>query len=143
MYATLADLVDRFGQSEIQQLTDRTRSGTPDAEVVGQALADAVAEIDSYVLGRYPQALDPVPPILTRIACDIARYQLYAKRPNGASDDVRNRYLDVRRMLESIQRGDVQLGMPDGEVAQQAGGGNYRVRSRVKRFGGRLLDEYQ
>jgi phage gp36-like protein len=118
-YASQQDLVDRFGEQELIQLTDRgdPPAGAVDATAVAHALADADAEIDSY-LGRYTLPLTVVPAALERIACDIARYRLYEDR---ATEQVRARYDDALRFLRAVGEGKLTLG-PDtgGRVADAA-----------------------
>jgi phage gp36-like protein len=129
-YATQADLEARFGVDELIQLTDRAGTGVPDAAIVARALSDAAAEIDSYLASRYALPLSPVPAVLARIACDIARYRLWEDR---ASDEVRRRYEDARRLLESIAKGTVSLGLPEANAAPALAGaslGNERVMTR-------------
>ncbi|MCR6497085.1 DUF1320 family protein [Thermomonas sp. S9] len=108
-YATLADLITRYGEDEIAQRTDRTGSGVVDAAVAQRALDDAQAEIDGYIASRYKLPLPTVPAALARIACDIARYRLWE---DVASDEVRRRYEDARKLLEAIAKGIVSLGLP-------------------------------
>ncbi len=50
-YATVKDMVARFSELEVIQLTDRNQDGLIDEDVAAVALADATAEIDAY-LGR-------------------------------------------------------------------------------------------
>jgi phage gp36-like protein len=129
-YATQADLEARFGVDELTQLTDRVNAGVPDAAIVARALADSDAEIDGYLASRYALPLATVPPVLARIACDIARYRLWEDR---ASEEVRRRYEDARRLLESIARGQVSLGLPAANAAPalaEVSLGNPRVMSR-------------
>ncbi len=130
-YATQADLEERYGTDELTQLTDRTGAGGPDAAIVARALADADAEIDGYLASRYSLPLDTIPPMLARIACDIARYRLWEDR---ASEEVRRRYEDARRLLESIAAGRVSLGLPAASAAPalaEVNLGNARVMSRA------------
>ena len=130
-YATQADLEARYGADELTQLTDRIGAGVPDAAVINRALADADAEIDGYLATRYALPLPTVPPVLARIACDIARYRLWEDR---ASEEVRRRYEDARRILESIANGRVSLGLPEATAAPALAAvslGNARVLSRT------------
>lgn len=107
-YATKQDLIDRFGQTELAQLTDRTNGTTIDDTVVGKALADADAEIDGYLASRYTLPLSPVPLTLVRLAGDIARYYLYEDR---VTEQVKSRYDDAVKWLVNVSRGVVQLGV--------------------------------
>lgn len=118
-YATTQDLIDRFGEEELLQLADRDGDGVIDAAVVERAAADADAEIEGYLVGRYALPLESVPPVLSRIACDMARYHLY---DDLATETVRTRYEDARRLLESIAAGKVQLGLPASAGAAPVSG---------------------
>jgi phage gp36-like protein len=129
-YATQADMEARFGVDELTQLTDRVGAGVPDAAIVARSLADADAEIDGYLATRYALPLATVPSMLARIACDIARYRLWEDR---ASEEVRRRYEDARRILESIAKGMVSLGLPEANAAPALASvtlGNERVMTR-------------
>jgi phage gp36-like protein len=105
-YATQADLTDRFGELELAQLTDRTNGAVIDTVVLGRALADADAEIDSYLATRYTLPLASTPVVITRLACDMTRYRLY---DDGMHETVRVRYQDAVSLLKRLASGDVQL----------------------------------
>ena len=90
-YATVEDMVARFSELEVIQLTDRNQDGLIDEDVAAVALADATAEIDAY-LGRFKRPFTDVPPILKRLCCDIARYRLTAANGVLITDEIRNRY---------------------------------------------------
>lgn len=109
-YASEAELRTRFGGQEIDLVSGRDTGEA--AVAIARALADADAEIDAYLEARYALPLTSVPPVLARIACDIARYRLWAER---APEEVRQRYEDARRFLESLARGDVRLGLPEAQ----------------------------
>ena len=105
-YATLQDLVDRFGADELTVLTDRNDAGVPDAVVVGRALDDAGQIIDSYLGSRYTVPLNPVDPVVMLWACDIARFLLYK---SDVSDTVKGRYATAIKMLGLAQAGSLTL----------------------------------
>jgi phage gp36-like protein len=114
-YATLAEMVARFGEPELVQRTDRAEGLVIDTVVLGNALVDADAEIDSYLAGRYTLPLASTPPVLVRLAADIARYRLY---DDGVSETVRQRYEDAVSLLKRFANGDVVLpGMQGVAVA--------------------------
>lgn len=113
-YATQADLVERFGETEIIQLSDRDRTGAIDSAVVTAKLADADAEIDAYLATRYTLPLASVPTVLKRVACDVARYHLFDDR---VTDDVRRRYEDALKFLQAVAKGTVSIGVdPIGQA---------------------------
>lgn len=108
-YATQQNLIDRFGEEELIQLTDRTNTGDIDAAVVNKALNDADAQINGYLVGRYTLPLaTPVPEILERLACDIARYSLYEFKP---IEIVAIRYRDALDSLREVSKGRADLGI--------------------------------
>lgn len=125
-YATQSDLVDRFGLEEIAQRTDRLNGANIDAVVLGRALADADAEIDGYLATRYQLPLASVPVVLTRLAADMARYNLCN---NGVPETVRQRYEDAVSLLKRLASGDVQLAGITPVVA--VGGSGNAVATRV------------
>ena len=72
-YATQQDLVERFGEEELIQLTDREHAQLIVADVIDRALSDADAEIDSYLGVRYTLPLVSIPVLLVGVAANIAR----------------------------------------------------------------------
>ena len=113
-YATQQDLIDRFGAQEIAQLTDRANGTVIDTAVVGRALADADAEIDAYLATRYALPLTSTPPVISRLASDMARYALFDDRVTLA---VRQRYEDALKLLKNISTGLVKLEAGAGAAA--------------------------
>lgn len=120
-YCTQQDLIDRFGETELIQLTDRPDpdTGAVTGAIVGavldQAISDADAEINGWLAGRYQLPLATTPEVLRRIGCDIARYNLYG---NSVPDPVRRRYEDAVKFLVQVGKGAVSLGI---DPAGQAG----------------------
>lgn len=114
-YASRQDMSDRYGEEELIQLTNRANTAGPvDETVLARALADADAEIDTYLLGKFPLPLDPVPRVLVRVACDIARFRLFDDK---ATEEVRARYQDAISLLGKIASGTVALTAPAETVS--------------------------
>ncbi|MGN6897962.1 gp436 family protein, partial [Neisseria sp. P0015.S002] len=130
------DMVARFSELEVIQLTDRNQDGLIDEDVAAVALADATAEIDAY-LGRFKRPFTDVPPILKRLCCDIARYRLTAANGVLITDEIRNRYkIDVLDLLRAMAKGEVQLGVDDsGEEVAAGEDGIVFVNGKNKVFG--------
>lgn len=137
-YASQQDLVDRFGSDEILQLTDRSNLGSIDTTVVARALADADAQINGYLAARYTLPLAETPPMLTRLACDIARYQLY---DNHLTEAVSQRYKDAVRVLVALSNGSVNLGAGSGQ-APAASCGSVAITAADRVFSASLLSDY-
>ncbi len=121
-YATQADMVARFGETEIVQLTDRVNMPpvAVDAAVLGLALESADAEIDGSLAVRYGVPLAVAPRLVIDLACDIARYRLYGA---GASEEVRLRYRDAAGYLERVARGTAKIPGAETLAPASSGGG--------------------
>jgi len=123
-YATLADLIARFGETELIELSDRLGAGQIDPTVIDQALSDAAGVIDGHLAGRYALPLAPVPSILLGYACDLARERLWK---DAASELIVKRGDDARKFLVMVAAGKVTLGIqpdpaaaPGGDAVQMA-----------------------
>jgi phage gp36-like protein len=87
-YCTRDNLVQRFGEREIDDLLDRDNNSVDDTDTLSQTIADADSLIDSYVSSKYQTPLDQVPQIIKYISCDITRFMLW---DDNAPEEVRNR----------------------------------------------------
>ena len=88
-YAAQADLETRYTAAEVSQLAASGRD-------IAQALADADAEIDSYLGMRYETPIaGTVPGRIVECACDIARYRLFGVTSEGEPFD---RFFLVERL---------------------------------------------
>lgn len=132
-YCTATDYAARYGEDELIQRTDRLGTGVMDTVVFDQAAADADAEIDGYLAGRYTLPLAGVPSILVRLACDIVRYRLFIDK---APEEVRKRYEDARRLLENLAAGRITLGLPGAGPAPVPAGDLVEIAPGRKVFGG-------
>ena len=105
-FATLQDLLARYGEQEIRLLADRDNDGVIDANVVAAHLQDADGEIISELAGAV--AIDATnPPLnLKRLACQIAKYRLYGSNPTEAA---RNDYKDAIAFLRLVRAGKASL----------------------------------
>jgi phage gp36-like protein len=116
-YCTQQDLIDRFSEAELIQLTDRAGAADAiDTAVLGRAITDADDEINGWLAGRYDLPLSSTPDTLVRVACDIARYRLHT---DSMPEIVAQRYKDAIKWLEKVGTGQVNLGLDDSgsEVA--------------------------
>ena len=128
-YCAKSDLVQRFGQREIDDLLDRDNDGDDDASTLDSTIADADSLIDSYVSSKYQTPLDPVPQIIKYISCDITRFMLW---DDNAPEEVRNRYNDAIARLKDIAKGMMKLPATALiSIANPSGGVDYYEEERV------------
>jgi phage gp36-like protein len=118
-YAALADLVARFGETELGQVADTDGSGEIDAALIDRALSDADAEIEAALVGRYALPMTPVPDLLTRVASDLARESLYTDAP---PDVVSGRAKRARELLAQIAAGKMRLDATPAAPEESAAG---------------------
>lgn len=132
-YATQQDLIDRFGEQELTQLTDRTNRppSVIDPVVVDRALADAQALIDSYLGKAFTLPLATVPAVLVKSAADIARYYLHGKAADKESP-VTMAYNQALAWLRDVAKGLVSLTDDSGDQPPQAGGGTVRANKSTR-----------
>jgi phage gp36-like protein len=130
-YAAQADLVARFGSSEVQQISDINNTGAIDAGRVTQFLNDASAFIDGYLASRYTLPLDnafaSAAPMLNLLCCDIARYRLMTRPTEEAKD----RFDTAVAWLEKVAKGAIALGAPTADEQAKADGPTIVSNERV------------
>ena len=139
-YATVQDMIGRFGETEMLRLSsvDGILPETVIAAPVEQAIADADGIIDSYLRKRFSVPLSPVPQVITRAACILARYDLCVGGDREPPTQVVNDRKDIVGWLTQIATGTVTL---EG-VAPVLAGSTGRTQDRermVGRFGERGL----
>ena len=111
MYATVADMVGRFGRVEVtrlSQIEDRETTEI-DEEKVARAIGDATAIVDGYLRGRYQVPVINPQADLIRATCILARYDLAKSDRSDPTDQMQKDYDDVIRWLTDVQKGIVKL----------------------------------
>lgn len=133
-YATATDLLTRFDATEIAQRVDRgvprlitaqlmidvaagsslaayTAAEVARAQaalvVVQRALQDADDTINGYISARYTLPVTPVPAVLQRVACELARFYLY---DDQVTDLIKDRQAANIKWLGEVSKGTVSLG---------------------------------
>ena len=116
-YATAQDMINRYPNRDLVQLTNEDPTATTiNNAPITQALADASAEIDGYIEGRFTLPLADPPAVLNRLTTDIAMYRMQSLRPLHDLEDARKRYEDAVAMLVKVAAGDLTLGLSaDGQ----------------------------
>ena len=121
-YVTQSQLIDRYGERMLVQLTDRgvPAIGAIDDAVVARALADTDAMIDGYLAARYALPLASVPAALTDAAAEVAIYKLHRKSPDTK---IQQDYDNALKRLADISKGVFVLQVAGVEPATSATGG--------------------
>ena len=131
-YSSIADLTRWIEEDELVRLCTIDPNATlQSAEVVavcGEAIQNADARIDSFLLGRWPGLREyvPVPAEINRISAMLAVYHLYLRR-RAVSGDWRQSYEDCIAGLRSAARGESSLGLD--ETGAVAGGAEASYRT--------------
>lgn len=106
MYCSQQDCIDRFGEQELIDLTDRIGVSEINDDVLNQAISDASVEMNTYI-SRFSFTSDNLPAVFKPLACDITRYRLYDEQ---VSEQVNKRYLAAIKMLMNINEGKISIG---------------------------------
>ena len=108
-YATQQDLIDRYGQDELVQLTDRrTRRPAISTPIRFYARSPMPMRRSTAISpARVTTPVSPVPLDVVQNACVIARYLLWKDR---ASDRVLLDYLDTIKWLKDVAAGTASIG---------------------------------
>lgn len=128
---TQADLVQRFGERELVNLTDRTAKREIVPDVLQKALNDAEAEVNGYLRAAgFRQPFAPVPYALVVKTCDVCRWYLYE---NGIPDVVQKRYDNAIAWFKLLIKNPSILGFDaDGVEEVKASGGMAVISNELK-----------
>lgn len=139
-YATLNDLVERFGRDEIAgTTTDRNAPrGTMDAGRVSRILEDVSSSMDSYLQRRYVVPVRPVPPVLVRICCQLTRFDLANGTSNVPSEQIRAGQQAAMAWLRDVASGKATLDAV-AVVDQSDDWSRYQSRPQFHSRGGSFL----
>lgn len=102
MYITRDELIDRFGQREIERLENNIN----DPQAVQTAITDAVDVVNGYLSAAEALPLAMIPASVKRVAAVMVRYYLYKDKP---TEQVRTDYEDAIRWLEQVSSGKIKL----------------------------------
>jgi phage gp36-like protein len=145
-YASATELIDRFDAEEIAQRVDRSIPRLLTAELLRavaagadlsdytvaeqsaaaaalasilRALTDADSTVDGYISSRVAVPLSSPPIVVSRLACDLARYFLY---DDQVTETIQKRYDTAIAFFRDVASGRVSLGIDPGASAQPTGG---------------------
>lgn len=112
MYGSLDELKKLIPESELIQLTDDENTGAVNDAVILELVSGVDELIDSHLRGRFALPLDPVPPLIRKIALDLYVYEIYGHRPVfGIPESIEKKRTAQMKVLASIRSGELQLGI--------------------------------
>jgi len=105
-YLTVASFVERTGLDLAVRISDTEGSGRIEAARLGKALADASAEVESYLAARFALPIATVSPLLEGLVFDIALARLWT---GDAPESVRDRATAATARLRDLAKGLITL----------------------------------
>lgn len=139
MYVTPSELMTAFSHRALVQLSNDEPTATePNLEVLETAIRLVGERIDAALRSRYILPLSEVPTLLSQHALTLARYWLYARRPETKMPEtVKETYTQAVKELEQIANGKLHLGLAEAGGQSEKGDllpdhGEYEVRASHK-----------
>lgn len=134
-YATKQDMLLRFGETEVRQLTDLAvpASGATNDQVLDKALSDASSWMNGYLVGRYSLPITNPTALATLNVhcCNVARFLLMSAH---ADDQATTMYKSADAFLTRVSTGQITLIPPD-EALISPGLGDVEIVAGSKHFG--------
>ena len=114
-YATVANMIERFGEVELIRLTtpDGQEMASFNADTITRALDEASGVVDTYLRKRYQVPLAVVPPEVRRAVCAIARYDLSLGESREPGEQVRLAKKESTDWLALVAKGDALLDLDE------------------------------
>lgn len=116
-YATIADMLARWSEMDLVQLAEADDLAGATPRITTQ-LTSAGHIIDGYVAVKYRTGAAPIPPLLTDIACDIARFRLFRDHPTDAAEKAHHAAM---AQLAHIAKGTIKLDDGAEPLAERPG----------------------
>lgn len=147
-YISQSDLETLVGEALLISLTNKNQAATTiDTDVVAEVIADAEAEINSYLGARYALPLnEPYPRLVLQLTKRLARWHLYQQAPGTEDESITKDYDRIIAQLRDVAAGKIDLGLatddsasgqatsPGATVRFGSGGGRRFSRSKFKGF---------
>jgi len=119
-YSTKDDILGEIPEATLIQLTDDDNLGVVNQDILDKCLERASAQVDGYCSSLYNVPFSPVPPFLASLDLDIVCYHLFSRREN-VPENREKRYTNAVKLLVSIGKGDLQLGISGKDAPTQQG----------------------
>uniref|UniRef100_UPI00405757CE gp436 family protein n=1 Tax=Agathobacter sp. TaxID=2021311 RepID=UPI00405757CE len=106
------------------------------AELCGDAITDACAEIDGYLAKRYSLPLTKTPQVINKFAKDISVYNLVSRTGIDESErekTILNRYNAAIKFLLAVAEGKIDIGVEKKGGSNEAANG-FKMKSSGRVF---------
>ncbi|GAB6170779.1 DUF1320 domain-containing protein [Paradesulfitobacterium aromaticivorans] len=141
MYCSLEDLLGQVNREKLIELSnddepvlDNAGNPTFNTDNINLAISNASSEVDGYASVRYQVPFATVPPVIKKLAADIAVYNLFSRHWTGDEEEnIIRRYKNAIALLQRIAEGKVLLGVGENNIFYSA---------PSKAFGSRFRQEY-
>jgi len=118
-YANISQMIARFGERELTELTDFTGAGEADAAALQSALDDAAALIDAELRAAgYAVPLALPPREIQRANLLLARCELYV---TNLPESILAQCQETRAWLRAVAAGTLRLDLPAASGATLSG----------------------
>lgn len=113
MYLTPQELMSAFSEQVLIKLSnDDYRATEVEMSVLVHAITTAQERIDATLRSRYRLPLEDIPTLIRSHCLTLARYHLYARRPEMAMPaTVKETYQQAIKELDQIASGRLHLGI--------------------------------
>lgn len=140
-YATVADMIDRFGSTELIRMTtpEGQDMAAIDTAAVERALAEASDLVDSYLRTQYAVPLATAPLAVAGATCRLARYSLAHGENREPTEQMRLARKEDLDWLAMIAKGTVTL---DGVAPAAIDQSGARTSDRARSFSTDSLAEW-
>lgn len=134
MYATVTDMIARFGETHLIRLSrpEDRNAETVDVEKIERALTDVSGVIDGYIRGRYLVPIASPPVEIVRAACVLARYELAQGEHMEPSEEMSKARKETITWLENISKELINLDVPAALASGPAVGSGPRMSDRPR-----------
>lgn len=122
-----------IGNAYIDDLEQRRSAVRPLAE---DAIRDADAEIDGYLMKRYPVPMFPAPAVISKYSRDIAIYNLVSRSGIDEGERESNyltRYKNAIAFLTKVAKGEVDI-VKEGTDQAKAAATGFKITSSPRLF---------
>lgn len=122
-----------IGNAYIEDPEERKAAIRP---LAGEAIVDADAEIDGYLMKRYPVPMAPAPAVISKYSKDIAVYNLVSRAGIDTGERESNyltRYKNAITFLTKVAKGEADIVKEGANQAQKAATG-FKISSSPRLF---------